>query len=76
MMLWHALVVVVFLMNGQPVLTGELIPADQECGPDQAKELAEALGVEYQNEILWQCRPVTSPGPVRHVPQMNEANAP
>lgn len=64
-MTWQILTVVIFLMNGQPVLTGELIPDGQECGADQARELAEDLGVEFQNDILWKCEAFTSPGSVK-----------
>lgn len=63
--MWTVLTVVIFLLNGEPVLTGELIPGGQQCGEAQARELAEALQVEFQNEILWKCEVVSSPGPVR-----------
>jgi len=72
-MIWHALVVVVFLLNGEPVLLGEIIPMDKECGEDQAKELASSMGFMIQDDILWDCKEVTSPAPIKHVPGRDEA---
>lgn len=64
-MTYHALIVVIFLLNGEPVLLGSMIPEGHDCGEVEAKELASASGLNFQDDILWDCLEITSPGPVK-----------
>ena len=78
------LVLVVFLLSGEPQAYAATLAPDVACDAEQAVNFAHQveaeLRVAIQEEILWQCLPVRSPGPTsapdrspRRIPGENEA---
>ena len=79
------LVLVVFLLGGEPEAYVATLAPNVECNAAQAVAFAHQaeaqLGEAIQEEILWQCLPVQSPGRTRaphepqpHAPSDNEAS--
>jgi hypothetical protein len=77
-------VLVVFLLGGEPQAYAATLAPDVPCDAAQAVSFAHQvearLGEKVQEEILWQCLAVRSPGPAttpnaprRHIPGKNEA---
>jgi len=73
--MFYVLIVVAFLLNGDPVPLIKVMPLD--CGGDDAIALAHensvSTGNAIQDTVLWDCKPVTGPGPQRHIPGKDEA---
>jgi hypothetical protein len=78
------LVLVVFLLGGEPQAYAATLAPGMPCDAAQAVNFANQveahLAARIQEEILWQCIPVTSPGPAatpdtspRHIPRSDEA---
>jgi len=79
------LVLVVFLLSGEPQAYAATLSPDVVCDAAQAVSFANQVEVHLrepiQEEILWQCLPVRSPGPTaapdtpprRRIPGENEA---
>lgn len=79
------LLLVVFLLNGEPRAHTAMLAPDVVCDAAQAVYFAHQfeaqLGERIQDEILWQCLPVPSPSPAaapdalpRHIPNQDEAS--
>ena len=66
-MTYTILVLVVFLLNGEPQAYAVTLSPDASCNTAQAVTFAHQVEVqlnqEIQEEVLWQCMPVRSPGP-------------
>lgn len=61
-----AMIVVLFLSNGEPVILAKLLSADSPCNEQVAVAFAMAsTTVRIQDYVLWNCVPVTSPGPLK-----------
>lgn len=63
---YMALIVVIFLTNGDPVIFSKLISVDSPCNEQVAVEFAKANTTDrIQDYVLWNCVPVESPGPLK-----------
>jgi hypothetical protein len=78
------LVIVLFLLSGEPQAHAATlspgVPCDRAQAVNFSKQVETQLAASVQEEILWQCIPVQSPGPPpapdmppRHLPSDNEA---
>ena len=80
----NVLVLVVFLLGGEPRAYAATLAPNVACDAPQAVSFAQQveaqLGEPIREEILWECLPVRSPGPARtpalpqrgHTPKDNE----
>jgi len=61
------LLLVVFLLNGEPQAYAVTLSPDISCDAAQAVTFAHQVEIQLneaiQEEVLWQCMPVRSPGP-------------
>lgn len=71
------LVIAAFLMDGTPKTISTVLPAGVECDDAAASalhlQLDHMIGAKTQDNFLYDCKPLESPGPAKHVPGKNEA---